>query len=66
MAPTLSTARTALPPEGAELRLGRPSASFMAPTLVTACAALPPEGAELRLGRPSPLSMLPTSQALPF
>ena len=47
MAPTLATACAALPPEGAELRLGRPDASFMAPTLATACAALPPEGAGL-------------------
>ncbi len=31
VAPTLVAARTALPFEGAELRLGRPGASFMAP-----------------------------------
>ena len=31
-APTLVASRTALPPEGAELRLGRPGASFVAPT----------------------------------
>jgi putative acyl-CoA dehydrogenase len=33
MAPTLVASRTTLPPEGAELRLGRPGASFAAPTL---------------------------------
>ena len=58
IAPTLATACAALPPEGAELRLGRPGASFVAPTLVASRAfggALPlaqEEGAELRLGRP--------------
>ncbi len=38
IAPTLATACAALPPEGAELRLGRPGASFAAPTLIAACA----------------------------
>jgi predicted alpha/beta-fold hydrolase len=33
VAPTLVTSCTSLPPEGAELRLGRPCASFIAPTL---------------------------------
>ncbi len=41
VAPTLATSCAALPPEGAELRLGRPGASFVAPTLATSCAALP-------------------------
>ena len=40
MAPTLFTSRNALPPEGAELRLGRPGASFMAPTPVASRSAL--------------------------
>ncbi len=40
-APTLVASRTALPPRGAELRLGRPGASFGGPTLATACAAPP-------------------------
>ena len=35
MAPTLATSCAALPPEGAELCLGRPFASFAAPTLAT-------------------------------
>ena len=60
MAPTLVTACTALPPEGAELRLGRPGASFMTHTLVTSCTTLPPEGAELRLGRPGASFIAPT------
>ena len=33
IAPTLAASRVALPPEGAELCLGRPGASFTAPTL---------------------------------
>ncbi|NML86076.1 MAG: hypothetical protein HHJ19_10660 [Polaromonas sp.] len=52
MAPTLFTSRNALPSKGAELRLGRPCASFMAPTLFTSRNALPFKGAELRLRRP--------------
>ena len=48
IAPTLPTACGSLPPEGAELRLGRPGASFLAPTLPTSSGSLPPEGA-LRL-----------------
>ncbi len=44
VAPTLVASRTALPPEGAELRLGRPGASFVAPTLVASRTALPPGG----------------------
>ena len=50
MAPTLFTACNALPPGGAELRLGRPGASFVAPTFATTCASLPPGGAELAWG----------------
>ena len=49
MAPTLATACAALPPKGAELRLGLPGSSFVAPTLSTACAALPLEGVGLGL-----------------
>ena len=52
MAPTLVASRTALPPEGVELRLGRPGASFVAPTLVASHTAQPPMRVELRLGRP--------------
>ena len=40
MAPTLVTACTSLPPEGAGLRLGRPGASSLTPTLVTAQTSL--------------------------
>ena len=47
IAPTLVTACTALPPEGAGLPWGGPAAGPIAPTLVTACTALPPEGAGL-------------------
>ncbi|WP_366929402.1 prepilin-type N-terminal cleavage/methylation domain-containing protein [Polaromonas sp.] len=47
MAPTLVISRAALPPGGAELRLGRPGASFVAPTLATAYAGLPRGGNEL-------------------
>ncbi len=47
-APTLPTSCGSLPPEGAELRLGRPGASFGAPTLPTSYGSLPPGGA-LRL-----------------
>ena len=36
VAPTLATACAALPPEGAELRLGRPGASFLDTPLATA------------------------------
>ena len=35
IAPTLFTSCNTLPPEGAELRLGRPCALFIAPTLFT-------------------------------
>ena len=41
VAPTLATACAALPPGGAELRLGRPCASFAAPTLAASLTALP-------------------------
>ena len=51
LTPTLVTACTSLPPEGAGLLLGRPGASSLTPTLVTACTSSPPEGAGLRLGR---------------
>ncbi|MEO9041595.1 MAG: GNAT family N-acetyltransferase [Rhodoferax sp.] len=52
MAPTLVAARTALPPEGAELARGGPSRRSAAPTLVTASTVLPPEGADFASGRP--------------
>ena len=54
MAPTLVTACTALPPEGALAPRGGPSA-LVAPTLVTASTALPPEGALAPRGGPSAL-----------
>ena len=60
MAPTLVASRTALPPEGAELRLGRPGASFVAPTLVASRTALPPEGAGLAWGCPALRPLAPT------
>ena len=61
MAPTLVASRTALPPGGAELRLGRPGASFVAPTLVASCTALPPGGA-LRLRPGKAGSAAPTGE----
>ena len=42
VAPTLVAARTALPPEGADLARGGPSLRPVAPTLVAARTALPP------------------------
>ena len=42
MAPTLVTARTALPPEGANSPWGGPAGNWMTPTLVTARTVLPP------------------------
>ena len=45
MTPTLVTACTSLPPEGARFALGRPVGETWTPTLVTACTSLPPEGA---------------------
>jgi len=42
MVPTLVAARTALPPEGADLARGGPSLRPVAPTLVAALTALPP------------------------
>jgi hypothetical protein len=60
MAPTLVTACTALPPEGAVLAWGGPALADMAPTLVTACTALPPEGAVLAWGGPALADMAPT------
>ena len=53
MTPTLFTSRNTLLPEGAELRLGRPVASFVTPTLFTLCNALPPKGAVLAWGGPA-------------
>ncbi|MEO6319541.1 MAG: helicase-related protein, partial [Polaromonas sp.] len=50
VAPTLATACTALPPEGAGLAWGGPALAAVAPTLATACTALPPEGAGLAWG----------------
>ena len=44
LAPTLVTACTSLPPEGAGLRLGRPCAASLAPTPVTAKASLDGRG----------------------
>ncbi len=64
MAPTLVTACTALPPEGAELAWGGPALRSVAPTLVTACTALPPEGAELAWGGPALRPVAPTLVAL--
>ncbi len=52
VAPTLGTAVSSLPPEGALAALGRPSGGSMAPTLGTAVSSLPPEGALAALGRP--------------
>jgi primosomal protein N' (replication factor Y) len=60
MTPTLATSCAALPPEGAELRLGRPGASFVAPTLATSCAALPPEGVGLAWGGSALAAVAPT------
>ena len=60
MAPTLVTACTALPPEGARLAWGGPTRRRMAPTLVTACTALPPEGGRLAWGGPARRRMAPT------
>ncbi|MEO6319267.1 MAG: DUF294 nucleotidyltransferase-like domain-containing protein, partial [Polaromonas sp.] len=60
VAPTLPTACGSLPPEGAELRLGRPGASFAAPTLPTARGSLPPEGAGLAWGGPALAAVAPT------
>ena len=58
LAPTLVTACTSLPPEGAlRLRPGEAGSAALAgregtPTLVTACTSLPPEGAlRLRPGK---------------
>ena len=62
MAPTLLASRSSLPlapGDGAELRLGRPGASFMAPTLFTSCNALPPEGAVLAWGGPARRTLVP-------
>ncbi|WP_296913254.1 formate dehydrogenase accessory sulfurtransferase FdhD [Polaromonas sp.] len=63
LAPALVASRAALPPEGAELRLGRPGASFVSPTLATSCAALPAEEAGLAQGGPSLRSMAPAPDA---
>jgi len=45
VAPTLGTAVSSLPPEGARFTLGRPGGKTMAPTLGTDVSSLPPEGA---------------------
>ncbi len=60
MAPTLVAARTALPPEGADLARGGPSLQPVASTLVAARTALPPEGADLARGGPSLRPVAPT------
>ena len=68
MAPTLVAARTALPPEGAELARGGPSLRSMAPTIPTACASgdsLPLERGERgelgsRAGLTSPAALPPS------
>ncbi|MHB1248862.1 MAG: YheT family hydrolase [Polaromonas sp.] len=52
-APTLVTACTALPPEGAGLAWGGPARRPSAPTLGTDVSALPPEGAGLAGGGPA-------------
>ncbi len=59
-APTLLASRSSLPPEGAELRLGRPGAAFGAPALLASLSALPTEGSEPRLGRPGAAFGAPT------
>jgi general secretion pathway protein H len=58
--PTLVTACTALPPEGALLAWGGPALRRITPTLVTACTALPPEGALLAWGGPALRRITPT------
>ena len=60
LAPTLATACAALPPGGAELRLGRPCASFVAPTLVASCGSLPLGGAGLAWGGAALATEAPT------
>jgi hypothetical protein len=57
MVPTLVTACTALPPEGAFAPWGGPAARHKSPTLVTACTALPPEGAFAPWGGPAALML---------
>src|SRR5882724_8960501 len=59
MAPTLATAWTALPPEGAFAPWGGPAALITAPTLATAWTALPPEGAFAPWGGPAALKVGP-------
>ena len=70
MAPTLDASRTALPPEGAELRLGRPGASFVVPTLVASRTTLPLEGAGLAWGGPARRQLAPAlllvDQPIPY
>ena len=60
MTPTLVASRTALPPGGASLALGRPGDGAVTHTLVASRTALPPEGAELRMGRPGASFVAPT------
>ena len=62
MAPTLVTACTSLPPEGANFPRGGPSEN-MAPTLVTACTSRPPEGAVSAWGGPAPKQPAPDHHA---
>jgi ATP-binding cassette subfamily B protein len=51
--PRSPAARGSLPPEGAEVALGRPGGDFEAPPRSPAArGSLPPEGAEVALGRP--------------
>ena len=62
MAPTLFTSCNALPPEGAELRLGRPGAAFVAPTLLALRSSLPlspGDGAVLAWGGPARRTLAP-------
>ena len=58
VAPTLAADAAALPPEGASLPRGGPSATSVAPTLAADAAALPPEVASLPRGGPSATSVL--------
>ncbi len=62
MAPTLVAARTALPPEGAELAWGGPALRSLAPTLVAARAALPLGRADFPGGGSSENSDLATTE----
>ncbi len=63
VAPTLPATRGALPPEGAQVALGRPGGDSVAPTLPATRGALPPEGAQVALWRPGGDSVAPTLPA---